>query len=72
MSQDGPRIEQPVAHGATVYYIVESLETMEKRVNELGGNVIQAKTTESSYGSLMKFCDPEGNKFGCYEVRRYA
>jgi predicted enzyme related to lactoylglutathione lyase len=43
---------------------------MEKRVRELGGGIIQAKTTESSYGSLMKFCDLEGNKFGCYEVHR--
>ncbi|PKX90467.1 VOC family protein [Aspergillus novofumigatus IBT 16806] len=49
MSQDGPGIEQG-AQGVTVYYIVDSLELMEKRVNELGGCVIQAKTTESAYG----------------------
>ncbi|GFF93436.1 hypothetical protein IFM47457_09533 [Aspergillus lentulus] len=70
MTQDGPGIEQPVARGVTVYYTVDSLELMEKRVSELGGRVIQAKTTESAYGSLMRFSDPEGNKFGCYEVRR--
>ncbi|KAH1271147.1 hypothetical protein KXV22_001376 [Aspergillus fumigatus] len=62
--------EQPGPHGATVYYIVESLEMTEKRVNELGGSVIQAKTTESAHGSLMKFSDPEGKQFGCYEVVR--
>ncbi|EAL84824.1 hypothetical protein AFUA_7G00680 [Aspergillus fumigatus Af293] len=66
----GAAAEQPGPHGATVYYIVESLEMTEKRVNELGGSVIQAKTTESAYGSLMKFSDPEGNQFGCYEVVR--
>jgi predicted enzyme related to lactoylglutathione lyase len=43
---------------------------MGKRVSELGESVIQARTTESAYGSLMKFTDPEGNKFGCYKVRR--
>ncbi|EAW20804.1 VOC family protein [Aspergillus fischeri NRRL 181] len=72
MARDGSgaAAEQSGPHGVTVYYIVESLELTEKRVSELGGSVIQAKTTESAYGSLMKFSDPEGNKFGCYEVRR--
>ncbi|KAH1773254.1 hypothetical protein KXX07_000540 [Aspergillus fumigatus] len=70
MARDGlgAAAEQPGPHGATVYYIVESLEMTEKRVNELGGSVIQAKTTESAHGSLMKFSDPEGKQFGCYEV----
>lgn len=72
MARDGlgAAAEQPGPHGATVYYIVESLEMTEKRVNELGGSVIQAKTTESAHGSLMKFSDPEGKQFGCYEVVR--
>ncbi|KAH1981415.1 hypothetical protein LV164_007896 [Aspergillus fumigatus] len=62
--------EQPGPHGATVYYIVESLEMVSSSTccEELLAD--QAKTTESAYGSLMKFSDPEGNQFGCYEVVR--
>ncbi|KAG2024232.1 hypothetical protein GB937_003879 [Aspergillus fischeri] len=62
--------EQIMGSGMTVYYSVDSLDMVEKRIHERGGSTCLAKTTESSHGWFMNFRDPEGNRFGCYEVRR--
>ncbi|GFF55908.1 hypothetical protein IFM51744_08760 [Aspergillus udagawae] len=62
--------EQIMGSGMTVYYSVDSLDMMEKRVHERGGSTCLGKTTESSHGWFMNFRDPEGNRFGCYEFRR--
>jgi len=62
--------EQIMGSGMTVYYAVNSLDMMEKRIHELGGSTCLGKTTESSHGWFMNFRDPEGNRFGCYEFRR--
>ncbi|GFF82882.1 hypothetical protein IFM47457_05951 [Aspergillus lentulus] len=62
--------EQSMGSGMTVYYSVDSLDVVEKKIHERGGSTCLAKTTESSHGWFMNFRDPEGNRFGCYEFRR--
>ncbi|OOQ86212.1 hypothetical protein PEBR_22428 [Penicillium brasilianum] len=62
--------EQTMGSGMTVYYLVDSLDDMEKRIHECGGSTCLGKTPESSHGWFMNFRDPEGNRFGCYEFRR--
>ncbi|KAJ5906361.1 uncharacterized protein N7473_003277 [Penicillium subrubescens] len=62
--------EQIMGSGMTVYYSVDSLDMIEKRILEHGGSTCLSKTTESSHGWFMNFRDPEGNRFGCYEFHR--
>ncbi|KAH1622686.1 hypothetical protein KXX16_000017 [Aspergillus fumigatus] len=61
--------EQIMGSGMTVYYLVDSLDMVEKTIRECGGGTCLPKTPESSHGWFMNFRDPEGNRFGCYEIR---
>ncbi|KAF4255704.1 hypothetical protein KXV81_006758 [Aspergillus fumigatus] len=61
--------EQIMGSGMTVYYLVDSLDMVEKTIHECGGGTCLPKTPESSHGWFMNFRDPEGNRFGCYEIR---
>ncbi|KAF7117597.1 hypothetical protein CNMCM5793_006689 [Aspergillus hiratsukae] len=60
--------EQSMGSGMTVYYSVDSLDMMEKRIHECGGSTCLGRSTEG-HGWFMNFRDPEGNRFGCYQFR---
>ncbi|KAF2279820.1 uncharacterized protein EI97DRAFT_430831 [Westerdykella ornata] len=62
------RTEQPMGVGMTVYYFVDSLDETEKKVHELGGSTVLEKMAERQNGWFMNFKDPEGNRFGAFEV----
>ncbi|KAF2184132.1 hypothetical protein K469DRAFT_199749 [Zopfia rhizophila CBS 207.26] len=64
------RGEQPMGIGFTVYYFVESIEKTDKRIAELGGSMCLPKTEQGKNGWFANFKDPEGNRFGVYELNR--
>lgn len=55
--------------GVVVYIVVDDIETILKKVAELGGKVVTPKTPQ---GSAIKayFNDPSGNLFGLWEEKR--
>ena len=55
--------------GMVVSYFVKSIEETEKRVKELGGEVVVEKTPEHDNGWYAKYKDTEGNIFGIYEMK---
>ncbi|KAF2787465.1 hypothetical protein K505DRAFT_329664 [Melanomma pulvis-pyrius CBS 109.77] len=68
LPEECPRGEQANGVGSTVYYFAKSIEETEKRVHELGGTTCLEKREEGSNGWFANFKDPEGNRFGVYEV----
>ena len=54
--------------GVVVYIAVDDIDTILKKVTELGGKVVISKTPQ---GSTFKayFTDPSGNLFGLWEER---
>ncbi|KAL2864810.1 VOC family protein [Aspergillus lucknowensis] len=65
----GAPVEQAMGSGMTVYYMVDSLNIIEKIIHDNGGSTCLGKTDESSFGWFMNFRDPEGNRFGCYQIQ---
>ncbi|OAP55782.1 hypothetical protein AYL99_09934 [Fonsecaea erecta] len=59
---------QALGSGITVYHMVESLEKTEARVHELGGKTVLAKTAQGDSGVYINVTDPEGNRFGIYQL----
>lgn len=54
--------------GVVVYIVVSNIETILKKVAELGGKVVTPKTPQgSSYRA--NFTDPSGNMFGLWEEK---
>jgi predicted enzyme related to lactoylglutathione lyase len=52
--------------GIVVYIVVEDIETILKRVTELGGRIVIPKTPQGpAYRAC--FADPSGNLFGLWE-----
>ena len=41
----------------------------EEKVKELGGTTVLPKMEESKNGWFANFKDPQGNRFGVYELR---
>ncbi|KAF2677453.1 hypothetical protein K458DRAFT_491851 [Lentithecium fluviatile CBS 122367] len=62
------RGEQPMGAGFTVYNFVKSIDETEKKILELGGQKVLDKMPEGKNGWFANFVDPEGNRFGVYEV----
>lgn len=60
---------QANGNGMTVYYLVDSIEDAEKRVEELGGKKCIGKTPESDNGWWAKCLDTEGNLFAVYQAK---
>ncbi|KAF2251626.1 hypothetical protein BU26DRAFT_516415 [Trematosphaeria pertusa] len=64
------RSEHPMGVGFTVYYFVESVDEIEKKISELGGKKVLDKTAERTHGWFANYVDPEGNRFGVFEVNQ--
>ncbi len=52
--------------GVVVYIVVDDIETILKKVTELGGEVVTSKTPQGS-AYRAYFTDPSGNMFGLWE-----
>lgn len=65
----GGGMHKPVAEGqgVTVYVKVESVDEMCKKVAELGGVIITAKTVIAGFGYVAVFLDPQGNAIGLFQ-----
>ncbi|KIX97421.1 uncharacterized protein Z520_06873 [Fonsecaea multimorphosa CBS 102226] len=59
---------QTLGSGVTVYHMVESLEKTEARIHELGGKTVMPKTAQGDSGVYINATDPEGNRFGIYQL----
>jgi len=68
LPSDCHREDQKMGVGMTVYYFCESIEKTKARVHELGGSTCMEKTPQGDNGWYANFKDPEGNRFGVYEV----
>ncbi|KAF2263271.1 hypothetical protein CC78DRAFT_581677 [Lojkania enalia] len=60
--------ELPMGLGMTVYYFVNSIDDIGKQIEGLGGTCVLPKTEQSTNGWYANYKDPEGNRFGVYEV----
>ncbi|KAF2807094.1 uncharacterized protein BDZ99DRAFT_465025 [Mytilinidion resinicola] len=67
---DCKREEQQNGVGTTSYFLVESIEETKPKVERLGGTMCLPKTEQGKNGWFANFRDPEGNRFGVYEVNR--
>lgn len=43
---------------------------IEKKISELGGKKVLDKTAERTHGWFANYVDPEGNRFGVFEVNQ--
>ncbi|KAG9230711.1 hypothetical protein BJ875DRAFT_144843 [Amylocarpus encephaloides] len=67
--KDGAKVESPNGVGVTLYHFVDSIESMQKKVEELGGKIMSGKEKEGDNGWYMFCLDLEGNRFGIYELQ---
>ncbi|KAF2436133.1 hypothetical protein EJ08DRAFT_645142 [Tothia fuscella] len=68
MPEDIPLGEQAMGYGYTVYYFVNSIDETLGRIHELGGATVLEKKAQSENGFFANATDPEGNRFGIYEL----
>jgi len=52
--------------GVVVYIVVDDIETILKKVTELGGKVVTSKTQQGT-AYRAYFMDPDGNLFGLWQ-----
>jgi uncharacterized protein len=55
--------------GVTVYVTVDSVEETARRIEELGGKILLAKTEIPTLGWIVVAKDPEGNVVGVFEKK---
>ena len=54
--------------GVIVYVMVESVEAMATKIEELGGKVVQPKTAVAKMGWTVVARDPQGNPLGLFQL----
>ena len=54
-------------YGILNYIMVEDIDVFEKKIVELGGEVVKGKTPIPGYGFYCEFKDPQGNVLGLFE-----
>lgn len=59
----------PSYSGTLVYFSVEDIEGVLKRVKEKGGKTIQPKESIGEYGFIALFEDSEGNRVGLHSTK---
>ena len=58
--------------GIVVYIVVDNIESILKKVTELGGKVVTSKTPQGPARFRACFTDPDGNLFGLWEENKGA
>lgn len=59
----------PSYPGTLVYFWVEDIEGVLKRINEKGGKTVQPKHSIGEYGFIALFEDSEGNRVGLHSMK---
>jgi predicted enzyme related to lactoylglutathione lyase len=62
-------LHEPV--GVVVYIVVDDIDSILKKVSELGGRVVVPRTPQGSSHRAC-FADPSGNTFGLWEEKTVA
>ena len=59
----------PSTDGTTVYFACEDLNTELKKIEKLGGKVLNPKTSIGEMGFIAHFVDSEGNKVALHSIK---
>ncbi len=59
----------PSHQGILVYFSVENIEDVLKKVTDRGGNTLNPKTSIGEYGYIAHFEDCEGNRVGLHAMQ---
>ena len=59
----------PSRSGIVIYFSVEDIEGILKKVVKVGGNVITSKMGIGEYGFIGHFEDTEGNRIGLHSMK---
>lgn len=59
----------PSTEGTTVYFYCEDLNNELKRIEKLGGKVLNPKTSIGEMGFIAHFIDSEGNKVALHSTK---
>jgi uncharacterized protein len=59
---------EPRHSGTTVYFSVENIDYVLKRVQDKGGTVLIPKTSIGEYGFIAHFEDSEGNQIALHAI----
>jgi predicted enzyme related to lactoylglutathione lyase len=59
----------PNEQGTVVYFTVDDIENVLKKVNEKGGKTLQGKESIGEYGFIAQFQDCEGNRIGLHSAK---
>jgi predicted enzyme related to lactoylglutathione lyase len=59
---------EPGHSGTTVYFSVEDIDYVLKRVQDKGGSIIIPKTSIGEYGFIAHFEDSEGNQIALHAI----
>ena len=59
----------PTAEGTTVYFHCEDLEVELKKIEELGGKILNQKTPIGEHGFIAHFVDSEGNRVALHSIK---
>ncbi len=59
---------QPSQQGTTIYFGVESIDSVLERITRAGGKICLPRTTIGQYGFMAHFQDTEGNRVALHEA----
>ncbi|MDA3952461.1 MAG: VOC family protein [Bacteroidales bacterium] len=59
----------PSTEGTTVYFFCDDLSNELKRIEELGGKILNPKTSIGEMGFIAHFIDSEGNKVALHSIK---
>ena len=59
---------QPSQQGVTIYFSVESIDPVLKRIEAADGKICLPRTSIGQYGFIAQFLDTEGNRVALHEI----
>jgi hypothetical protein len=59
----------PSTNGTTVYFFCDDLSIELKRIEDLGGKILNSKTSIGEMGFMAHFLDLEGNKVALHSIK---
>ena len=57
---------KPSTSGTLIYFSIDDIESVLKKINAEGGKTLQAKTSIGEHGFIALFEDTEGNRVGLH------
>jgi uncharacterized protein len=59
---------EPSAQGTNIYFGVDAIDPVAKRIESAGGKVCMPRTSIGEYGFILHFIDTEGNRVALHEL----